>query len=1159
MDKSAIFKLIFVLGISIATQNISYSQCDGTPMITSVFPADVCAGISFTNASYLTSGSPDQYRIDWLSAGIPNVNWTNLPSGPITISNLPSSPGTYNGNIYVKKFSTGCESEEWFFSINISSPSISVGSVITACQGASFAEVPFTTTGTPTMYRIDWNPQANAAGLFDVGFTNLPSSPLNISNIPSIAGHYVGSLFVITSAGCESPGTPISLDVGASISLVQNSTVCPGSSSTTLAYTVNTGNPDQYHIDWDAAANAAGLTDVSLTTLPPSQITISNIPSTLGTYSGNLFVQNSTVGCGSIGYEISVMVGPTISFNPNIGVCLGASTATFPYLTLGNPDQYSIDWDDPVGGVGITDTPLTSLPSTPGSITISGIPSLYEGVFNGFLKVRNSNCESLAYPISVTILLPGGNISESQIVCSGGNPVAFDGHAASTGPGILTYRWQSSTDGNNWSSIANATGLTYDPPLGLTQTTYYRRATTSNFYGTVCTGYIFVNVFVNNVIGGSIKENQLICPGSTPSQLWQNIPSVGSGSLTYQWERNSDGFWSYISNATGPTYDPTPGLAQSYRLATTSTLNGHQCTAYSNSVYIEVMTITGGNLMDQTICSGGDPSIFLENPGSLGSGTRTYQWQTSIDNITFSNVPNATSKDYDIPPGLTQTSYYKRLTTNFDPNMGVICEATSNTATVNVLPAPTATISSSGPIGFCEGGNVTLNANSGSSYLWSNGATSQSITVSTSGDYSVIVTNSPGCSATSQPTVVTVNPNPTVSISGPSSSCGPASLTASGGTYYFWSGPGVTDPAQNPQPAIQTGTYYVTSYNSYGCASISQASHYIAVNPIPSVSVSGPSSACASTILYASGGSSYSWSGPGVSGGGSSKIIYYTGTYSVTSYNPEGCQSAGSASIYVAINSNPSVSISGPSSACNSTTLTASGGSSYTWSGPGVSGSGSSKTAYYTGWYYITGYSAAGCSSTASKYVTINSTPTVSISKSGSFCPSGYVTLTANATAGSTYYWPHNGATTASTWANAGSKTVQISKNGCSASASYYVAYQNCNGGGGGGGGMPRVGADKPEPAITPDPQQPDVNLLPGIYPNPVNDELNVVLEEPVQIHAEVTLAELSGKVLASKSIEKGENKTTIITENIPDGIYILAILSDSKRKYLKVIVRHGQ
>ncbi len=80
------------------------------------------------------------------------------------------------------------------------------------------------------------------------------------------------------------------------------------------------------------------------------------------------------------------------------------------------------------------------------------------------------------------------------------------------------------------------------------------------------------------------------------------------------------------------------------------------------------------------------------------------------------------------------------------------CPITSNNVSVTINPSPiTPVITSSGSIQPCIGGFVTLDAGIYSTYLWSTGVTTQSINVSTSGTYSVSVSDANGCSATSAP------------------------------------------------------------------------------------------------------------------------------------------------------------------------------------------------------------------------------------------------------------------------------------------------------------------------------------------------------------------------------------------------------------------------
>lgn len=128
------------------------------------------------------------------------------------------------------------------------------------------------------------------------------------------------------------------------------------------------------------------------------------------------------------------------------------------------------------------------------------------------------------------------------------------------------------------------------------------------------------------------------------------------------------------------------------------------------------------------------------------------------------------------------------------------CSATV-TQQVLVSSAPVVHITIFDSTTFCAGGNAVLTATQGSAYAWSNGATTQAITITQSGSYHVTVTNPGGCPnstiAATAPVTVTVNPNPVASagvdqnlllVAGNSLTLGGAP-TASGGTTpytYQW-------------------------------------------------------------------------------------------------------------------------------------------------------------------------------------------------------------------------------------------------------------------------------------------------------------------------------------------------------------------------------------
>ena len=81
---------------------------------------------------------------------------------------------------------------------------------------------------------------------------------------------------------------------------------------------------------------------------------------------------------------------------------------------------------------------------------------------------------------------------------------------------------------------------------------------------------------------------------------------------------------------------------------------------------------------------------------------------------------------------------------------------TMSVYSMTVSLTQTATITPNGTVSICEGNNQVLQASSGSSYLWSNGAITSSISVYTAGSYTVTVTDLNGCSATSNATILNV-------------------------------------------------------------------------------------------------------------------------------------------------------------------------------------------------------------------------------------------------------------------------------------------------------------------------------------------------------------------------------------------------------------------
>ena len=166
------------------------------------------------------------------------------------------------------------------------------------------------------------------------------------------------------------------------------------------------------------------------------------------------------------------------------------------------------------------------------------------------------------------------------------------------------------------------------------------------------------------------------------------------------------------------------------------------------------------------------------------------------------------------------------------------CRSVTRTpVTLTITNVPGATASASGPITFCQGSSVVLTASIGTTYNWSNGATTQSITVTTSGSYTCTVTTST-CTSTTAAIAVSVNPKPSASATaaGPTAVCQPNTVTlnASAGSSWLWSNGATTQSIT----VSTSGNYTVIVTNASGCVSDASAAIPVTISPQPTVSIS---------------------------------------------------------------------------------------------------------------------------------------------------------------------------------------------------------------------------------------------------------------------------------------------------------------------------------
>jgi hypothetical protein len=220
----------------------------------------------------------------------------------------------------------------------------------------------------------------------------------------------------------------------------------------------------------------------------------------------------------------------------------------------------------------------------------------------------------------------------------------------------------------------------------------------------------------------------------------------------------------------------------------------------------------------------------------------------------------------------------------------------SGTDQVSVSESNTITpsITAAGPLAFCSGSSVTLDAGAGyTSYQWSTGATSQTVTVSTAQTVTVQVTNTNGCTGTSAPVTTTVLqlPNAAVNANGPTALCPGADVTliaVNSFANYVWNPNGeVTQFITVTQPGSYTVT--VTDPNN-GCTRTSNPIVVTSVTPqVPVITPNGDLEFChgGSVVLNAGiGFSSYLWTTGSTT---QSITVTQSGDYGITVMDANGC------------------------------------------------------------------------------------------------------------------------------------------------------------------------------------------------------------------------------------------------------------------------------
>ncbi len=533
---------------------------------------------------------------------------------------------------------------------------------------------------------------------------------------------------------------------------------------------------------------------------------------------------------------------------------------------------------------------------------------------NNAVNVGPNTCLLGLPNMMIRSTIPGNlSITGNTSICSGQSTTL-------TATGGVNYQW---SGGSN----ATTAAITVSP---LATTTYYLES--SN--GGVCIVYDTVIVQINPAPVALIAGNTTICAG-------QSTTLTASGAASYQWSGGSA--------ATKPSITVSPLTTTTYSV--TPSNGGCVGSPVNITVNVTPLPVAVISSTVTSVCSGQTATL-------TGSGGTTYQW---------SGGSNAVTPAITVTPAAT-TTYSLQVTSGGCSN--------DTTLTIQVNTIPVGAIS--GNQNICSGQTTLLTASGATSYQWSGGSTATTATITVSPLVTTTYTVTPsngGCVGNSVSVTVTVTPTPNGAISASSTSiCTGQSvtLTASGGGTYQWSGGASSILSTVNSSPVSTTTYYLQTSNG---TCIDNDSIVIQVMGLSLITGNQVICAGQTTILSASGATSYQWSG----GSNANTANITVAPLNTTSYYVTGTSACGSSmdTAIVVVNPGPAIDITNTYTTIftgGSVQLNATGGVSYIWTaGSSLSCNNCPDPIAYPTvpvTYIVTGTDAFGC--TGSDTVTIN-------------------------------------------------------------------------------------------------------------------------------------------------------------------------------------------
>ncbi|MFM2207317.1 MAG: hypothetical protein RL213_1292, partial [Bacteroidota bacterium] len=830
----------------------SYYRVDG---------ATAASVLAAPTASFTSLNRPS-LRLYWQQVFTPTWSWS--PNSSDVTANVTVSPATTTNFTATATQSNGCTSTGSVTLTVNPSPVATCSKTNVTCNGAADGTATVVGNGGTGSYTYSWSNGATTAsisGLAPGTYTATVTDSLNCTASCSVTITQPTALTASASGSSTVCG------------LASTTSVTVSASGGTAPYTGTGSFTQGVGATSYTVSDANGCTASATTTITSPSYTI--IASTGGAGAGSITPSgSSTVDCGD---GLSYTIAPASSCDTITdvlvdGVSVGAvSSYTFTNVTANRTisavfGKYQYAVTATAGANGTVSGPATVVCGNNATYTFTPdacyqvADVLVDG--NSVGAVTSYTLNNVTAPVTVSVSFSLISYSITATASTGGSITPAGVTSVNCG-GSQTYTMSAGTGFVLDSVIVN--GVNQGAITSYTFTNLQGNATIA-LYASSC----------SNPATVTMPSTAAICSGVN----YALNGSFGGGATSATWSSSGTGTFDDVAVGVGTTYTPSAAdIAAGSVILTITTNDPDGSGACQISTASTVLTINT------------TPTVSITGTAAFCTGSST---------TLTASATNANS--YSWSSGQTTASISVNVAGSYSVTVtgaGSCTAAASVTVVENSLPAAP-TVSASGNTTFCTGGSVTLTSSYTGGNTWSNGATTDAITVSAAGSYTVTYTDGNGCTASSSATAVTVNTS-SASISGTLGICagGSTTLTASAtpaAVSYLWS-----DGSTNSTLSVNlSGTYSVTTTDANGCTAVASAtvvdaaSFTVAVTSNCTNWVVGNTANLTATPSVA-GTYTYLWSPGGNTG--ASRNANNAGTYTVTVTDQFGCSATGSITV----------------------------------------------------------------------------------------------------------------------------------------------------------------------------------------------------------------------------------------------------------------------